>query len=171
MSSASIKFWAWMYEQLHPHKTMQCSYSSLPKLETMNKTPQSVPREYFGEKSTCGCVRPLGWPRSVYKSDVERQCLAFWVEMAKWPWRSRSMTPIFNTSRENPMTHLCCKVGDSNSNPLQVIMWTSWISKWPKWPWRSRSMTSIFNTSREYPMIHGWFKFGDSRWNLWWIIV
>ena len=41
--------------------------------------------------------------------------------MAK-PWRSRSMASIFNTSWENPKIHIWCKFGDSNSNPLQVIM-------------------------------------------------
>ena len=35
-----------------------------------------------------------------------------WVNMAKWPWRSRSMTPIFNTSWENPKMHIWCKFGD-----------------------------------------------------------
>ena len=34
--------------------------------------------------------------------------------MAK-PWRSRSMTSIFNTSRENPKMHIWCKFGDSIS--------------------------------------------------------
>ena len=34
-------------------------------------------------------------PRSVYMSDVKCCFLKFWVEMAKWPWRSWSITPIF----------------------------------------------------------------------------
>ena len=89
--------------------------------------------------------------------------------MAKWPWRSRSMTSIFNTSTSwgNPKMHIWCKFLDSSSNPLQVIMQTSQISKnskskWPKWPWMSRSMTSSFNTSQEYHRMHVWCKFGDS---------
>ena len=50
----------------------------------------------------------------------------------KWPWRSRSMTPIFNTNREN----------------LKVIVQTSQISKnyesnWPEWPSSSRRWPSI----------------------------
>ena len=36
-------------------------------------------------KSTLGRVTPLGWPRSVSKSDVEHSFLKFWVKMAKWP--------------------------------------------------------------------------------------
>ena len=40
-----------------------------------------------------------------------------WVEMAKWPWRSRSMPTIFNTSCKNPKMHIWCKFGDSSSNP------------------------------------------------------
>ena len=48
-----------------------------------------------------------------------------WVEMAKWPWRSRSMPPIFNISCENPKMHIWCKFGDSSSNPLKVIAQTS----------------------------------------------
>ena len=39
-------------------------------------------------KSTLGRVPPLGRPRSVYKSDIECHFLEFWIEMAKWPWRS-----------------------------------------------------------------------------------
>ena len=84
--------------------------------------------------------------------------------MAKWPWRSRSMTPIFNTTGENPKMHIWCKFDDSTSKPWQVIAWTSqisWNSK-SKWPGRSRSMTPIFNTSWEYPNLHVWCKFGDS---------
>ena len=66
--------------------------------------------------------------------------------MAK-PWRSSSMTSIFNTSWANPKLHIWCKFGDSSStNPLQVIMETSQISKTsktkcPKWPWRSKSFS------------------------------
>ena len=36
--------------------------------------------------------------------------------MAKQPWRSRSMPPIFNTSCENPKVHIWCKFSDSSSN-------------------------------------------------------
>ena len=32
-----------------------------------------------------------------------------------WPWRSRSMTSIFNTNRENPRMHVWCKFGDELS--------------------------------------------------------
>ena len=76
-----------------------------------------------------------------------------------WPWRSRSMTSIFNTSWEYPMMHVWGKFGDSSPNLWRVIVRTSQISynsksKWPKWPWRWGSMTSIFNTNREHPMIH-----------------
>ena len=37
-------------------------------------------------KSTSVRVTPFGLPRSIYKSDVERCFLKFWVEMAKSPW-------------------------------------------------------------------------------------
>ena len=93
--------------------------------------------------------------------------------MAKWPLRARSMTPIFNTSWENPNMHNWSKFGDFNSNPLQVIMGVkpnfleNSKSKWPKWPWRSKSMTSIFNISWEYPRMYVWCKFGDPSSNLW----
>ena len=42
--------------------------------------------------------------------------------MAKWPWRSRSMPPIFNTSCGNPKMHIWCTFGDSSSNPLKVVV-------------------------------------------------
>ena len=121
--------------------------------------------------SMLGHVTHHGQPRSVYKSHAECRFLEFWVKMATWPWRSRSMTLIFNISWENPKMHIWSKLGDSSSNPSQVIARTSqipWNSewKWPRWPWRSMSMTSIFNTSWEYPMKHVWCKFGDSSSNL-----
>ena len=47
-----------------------------------------------------------------------------WVEMAKWPWKSRSMTSIFNTHWEYPMMHVWCKFGDSSSNLWRVILQT-----------------------------------------------
>ena len=50
---------------------------------------------------------------------------AYWVEMAKWTWRSRSVTPIFNTSWENHKMHIWCKLGAFSSNLLKVIMMTS----------------------------------------------
>ena len=76
----------------------------------------------------------------------------------KWPWRSRLMTSIFNTSQEYPKIHVWCKFGESSPNLWRVIMRTIQISynsesKWPKWPWSSRSMVPIFNSSWEYPMI------------------
>ena len=102
--------------------------------------------------------------------------LEFWVKWSKWPWRSRSKTFIFNTSREYPRMHVRCKFGDSSPNQWRVIVRTSWISKnseskWPKWPWRSKSKTSVFNTSWEYCRMHVWCKFDDSSSNLWWVIV
>ena len=81
------------------------------------------------------------WPaRSAYASDVERRFLAFWVDLDKWPWRSMSMSPIFNTSSDNLKMHIWGKFSGSSSNPLQVIAWARQISdnsesKWPKWPW------------------------------------
>ena len=57
-------------------------------------------------KSTFGRVTPLGQPRSVYKSDVECCFLKFRVKMAKWPWRSRSINRIFNTSCGDSKMHV-----------------------------------------------------------------
>ena len=96
--------------------------------------------------------------------------------MAKRPWRSRLMPPIFNISCENHKMHIWCKFGDFSSNPLKVIGQTrlnsyNSKSKWPKWHWRSKSMTSIFNTSWEHPRMHVWCKFGDSYPNLWRVIM
>ena len=86
-----------------------------------------VTRPQWVNKSMLGHVTPLGRPRSIYKSDIE--CFSeFWVKLAKWPWRSRSMTPIFNTSRENPKMNIWGKFDDFNCSPLQVITRTSQIS-------------------------------------------
>ena len=96
--------------------------------------------------------------------------------MAVWPWRSRSMTPIFNTSWENPKMYIWFRFGDSSWNLLQVTMQTNQISwnsesKWPKSPWGSRSMTFIFNTSWEYPRMPVLCKFVDYSPNPWQVIV
>ena len=94
-------------------------------------TRYSIGNRYFDNwnKSTLGCVIPLGRPRSVYKSYVESRFLDSWFEMAKWPQRSRLMTPVFNTSQENlKKMGIWHKLGDSSSNPLQFIVQTSQIS-------------------------------------------
>ena len=49
------------------------------------------------DKSALGHTTPLGRPRSVYKSDIDRR---FWDKIAKWLWRSRSMPPVFHTSQK-----------------------------------------------------------------------
>ena len=41
--------------------------------------------------------------------------------MIKWPWRSRSMTSIFNINREYHRMHAWCKFGDSSPNLGRVI--------------------------------------------------
>ena len=140
----------------------------------LSTTSSAANDENLITRARLGRVAPLGRPRSVYKSNVE--CSFLNGMMAKWPWRSRSMTSISNNSRENTKMHIWCKFGDSSSNPLQVITQTSQISKnsmskWPKWPWRWRSTNSIFNTSWEYSRMHVWCKFGDSSPNLWWVIA
>ena len=45
-------------------------------------------------KSMLGHVTHLGQPSSVYRSYFECCFLEFWVEMCKWLWRSRSMSPF-----------------------------------------------------------------------------
>ena len=42
----------------------------------------------------------------------------------KWPWRSLSMTSIFNTNWEYPTMHVWCKFCDSSSNLWRVIIQT-----------------------------------------------
>ena len=59
-----------------------------------------------------GCVTPLGRLISVYKNNVEHLFSAFWVNMAKWTWRSRSMPPIYNISQK------------SQDAPLVPIWWS-----------------------------------------------
>ena len=83
--------------------------------------------------------------------------------MAKWLWRSRSMTPIFNTSPENHRMHIWCGFGDCSSNPLHVIAQTNRISynsqsKWSKWPWRSVSITLFSIPAESIPgCMHNWW--------------
>ena len=76
-------------------------------------------------RSTLRCVTPRGRPRSVYRGDVERRFSESCDKMAKWPWRSTSMTLVFNTSQDILKMHVGCKFGDSCSNPLQLIAQTS----------------------------------------------
>ena len=44
------------------------------------------------------------------------------LKWPKWPWRSMSMSPIFNSSWKYPMVHVWHKFGDSSSNLWRVIM-------------------------------------------------
>ena len=74
--------------------------------------------------------------------------------MAKWPWRSKSMTPIFNTSRKNPKMHNWCKFGDSSSIhyklSLRQATFLRILSQNGR-PWRSKSMTSISIPAESIP--------------------
>ena len=106
-------------------------------------------------KARLGRATPLGQPKSVYKRDIECCLFEFWVQMAKWLWRSRTMTCF-----QYQLMCIWSKFDNSNLNPLQVIMRASQISKnsESKWTWRSRSMTPIFNNSRDYPKMYAWLK-------------
>ena len=94
----------------------------------------------------------------------------------KWPWRSRSIDPIFNRVLKGPKIHILCENGDSRSNPWRVIAQTSSnlrksVSLSPKWPWRSRSIDPIFNRVLKGPKIHILCENGDSRSNPWRVIA
>ena len=94
----------------------------------------------------------------------------------KWPWRSRSIDPIFNSVLKGPKIHILCENGDSRSNPWRVIAQTSSnlrksVSLSPKWPWRSRSIDPIFNSVLKGPKIHILCENGDSRSNPWRVIA
>ena len=66
----------------------------------------------FNWKLNLNLIQPYqSRPKPIYKGDVECRFLEFGVEMTKWPWGSRSMTPIFNASRENPKRHIKFKFG------------------------------------------------------------
>ena len=94
----------------------------------------------------------------------------------KWPWRSRSINPIFNRALKGPKIHILCEDGDSRSNPCRVMAQTS-SNLWkltrlsPKWPWRSRSIDPIFNRALKGPKIHILCEDGDSRSNPCWVMA
>ena len=49
----------------------------------------------------------------------------------KWPWRSRSISTIFNWGVKDPKIHIWCKFGDPSSKPRRVIARTSpFLSIW-----------------------------------------
>ena len=93
-----------------------------------------------------------------------------------WPWRSRLIPPIFNTSWKNPTipVHIWCKIVDSSPNPITSYhIPTSQISqnsksKWPKWPWSSPPFSI---PAESILVLHVWCKFGDSSPTLWWVIT
>ena len=94
----------------------------------------------------------------------------------KWPWRSRSIDPIFNRVLKGPKIHIPCENGDSRSNPWWVIAQTSSnlrksVSLSPKWPWRSRSIDPIFNRVLKGPKIHIQCEYWVSRSNPWRVIA
>ena len=58
----------------------------------MTNVDNASPQCRLGEivtKARLRRVTPLGRPRSIYKSNVERHFMEFWVELKKWAWRSR----------------------------------------------------------------------------------
>ena len=73
----------------------------------------------FGDSS------PNLWSVIMQTSQISYNSESKWP---KWPWRSRSMTHIFNTCQEYPRMHLWCKFGDSSPNLWSVITQTSQIS-------------------------------------------
>ena len=87
-----------------PHKIVVIG-TAFPCFGFIIFTKLSVGSYQIRNKRMLGRVPPLGWPRSVYKRYIECHFLEFWVEMANWSWRSRSMTPIFNTSGNNLKVH------------------------------------------------------------------
>ena len=112
------------------------------------------------------------WCQSINPVPEIWQC----KHLTKWPWRSRSIDPIFNRVLKGPKIHILCENGDSRSNPWRVITWTSSnlqksVSLSPKWPWRSRSIDPIFNRVLEGPKIHILCENGDSRSNPWRVIA
>ena len=78
-----------------PHSLMN---KNTPKIEAIASSRYSVFSNVAtsqNEKSMLGRISPPGRYKSVYKGDDECRFLECWVEMAKWPWRPKSMTPIF----------------------------------------------------------------------------
>ena len=59
--------------------------------------------QYQSSVSQDACLVQIYWFQSQICDDLLGGLADFiklWVKMAKWPWRSRSMTYIFNTSWE-----------------------------------------------------------------------
>ena len=65
-----------------------------------------------------GDSSPNLWKLSHRQAEFPRILESKWP---KWPWRSESMTSIFNTSCEYPRMHVWCKFGDSRPNLWRVI--------------------------------------------------
>ena len=90
----------------NPHYCGGCQQQDLPTYWIRSVWPDSIIKLQEKELTDIHDVKnkatPLGRPRSVDKNNAKHRFLKFWVKMANWPWRSRSMTPIFNTSWENP---------------------------------------------------------------------
>ena len=110
-------------------------------------TTESIPRCILGAYFVilAQIIQVIVWTSQIYWN--------FEPKSPKWPWRSWSMTPIFNTRWEYPRMHVWCKFGDTSPNLWWVIMRTSQIyynseTKGPNRPWRSRSVTFFFDTSR-----------------------
>ena len=93
----------------------------------------------------------------------------------KWPWRSRTVSPIFNTSQEYHRMYVWCKFGELAQIFDELMRGQTEfhriLSQKGQKDRRSRSMTSIFITSQEYPRMHVWSKCGDSSSNPWRVIV
>ena len=121
-------------------------------------------------RARLGCVKPLGRPRSVYKSDVGCCFL-----MAKWPWRSRSMPQISIPAERMPR----CIFGANfvilsrihEKLPSRQAKFPRILSQNGQMTLKVRVNDRNFNTSREYHKMHVWCQFGDSSPNLWQVIA
>ena len=88
----------------------------------------------------------------------------------KWPWRSRSIDPIFDRVLKGPQIHILCANGDSSSNPWRVI--ACYKLKFAKIGQFKSKMTlkvkvidPIFNRVLKGPKIHILCENGVSRSN------
>ena len=88
---------------------------------------QKMSRSWAPKKRGQTCDRDIS-NSAIYTTAIYREYTVSWFKMAKWPWRSRSITPVFNTCQEKLKMHIWCEFCDSSSNKFQVIVWTSQIS-------------------------------------------
>ena len=91
---------------------------SISSVSCIRLTSIRALRQFHNSRTFGTCSIPLTSLDQLTRATLNA---VFWVKMAKWLWRSRAMTSLFNTSWKYPRMHIGCKFGDSIPNLWRAV--------------------------------------------------